>query len=224
MTRKTQAKLRSAVLRFSHRSRQNARSDTLAQGLWRSHARTLRLLHAARGAFSARPWDVHFVLQAQFGDDETWREAGIPLEAVMRRIDAAFDINEASRKPGQMERFDGLAWCAAAVAEAAVARKEDGVGSIPESGFARDSGFENGRPAVRSPPWMCGHLQVNPKPRSSGTLSQIVRGRSSCGDCSSDSGWHSPKLDERFIPLVRWPSTAAARTRRNSGMSSSNPS
>ena len=52
---------------------------------------------------------------------ETWREAGIPLEAVLRGIDAAFDKYEARQKRGRMRRINGLAWCAQAVMEAAEA-------------------------------------------------------------------------------------------------------
>ena len=50
---------------------------------------------------------------------ETWREAGIPLDAALRGIDAAFDKYEARQKSGRMRRINGLAWCAQAVMEAA---------------------------------------------------------------------------------------------------------
>ena len=50
---------------------------------------------------------------------ETWRDAGIPLEAALRGIDAAFDKYEARQKRGRMRRINGLAWCAQAVMEAA---------------------------------------------------------------------------------------------------------
>ena len=35
---------------------------------------------------------------------ETWRDAGIPLEAALRGIDAAFDKYEARQKRGRMRR------------------------------------------------------------------------------------------------------------------------
>ena len=45
---------------------------------------------------------------------ETWREAGVPLEAVLRGIDAAFD-NRDSRPPlrgnRRQRKINGLAWC-----------------------------------------------------------------------------------------------------------------
>src|ERR1700747_3832557 len=50
---------------------------------------------------------------------ETWREAGIPLEAALRGIDAAFDKYEARQKRGRMRRINGLAWCVQAVMQAA---------------------------------------------------------------------------------------------------------
>ncbi len=51
---------------------------------------------------------------------ETWREAGIPLEAALRGIDAAFDKYETRQKRARMQRINGLAWCAQAVMQAAV--------------------------------------------------------------------------------------------------------
>ena len=62
---------------------------------------------------------------------ETWREAGIPLEAVLRGIDAAFDKYEARQKRGRMRRINGLAWCAQAVMEAAEELREAAAGAAP---------------------------------------------------------------------------------------------
>ena len=53
---------------------------------------------------------------------ETWREAGVPLEAVLRGIDAAFDKQESQRArlgSRRQRKVNGLAWCAQAVMEAA---------------------------------------------------------------------------------------------------------
>jgi hypothetical protein len=75
---------------------------------------------------------------------ETWREAGIPLEAVLRGIDSAFDRYASRQKRGRMRRINGLAWCAQAVMEAAVELSEAAAGSahavssVPESGFERE--------------------------------------------------------------------------------------
>jgi hypothetical protein len=75
---------------------------------------------------------------------ETWREAGVPLEAVLRGIDAAFDKHEAQRArlgTRRQRKVNGLAWCAQAVMEAAEQAREASVGMAaakPE----RESGFE----------------------------------------------------------------------------------
>ncbi|HEY1806627.1 MAG TPA: hypothetical protein VGG45_19300 [Terracidiphilus sp.] len=81
---------------------------------------------------------------------EMWRESGIPLEAVLRGIDDAFDKYEARQKRARMQRVNGLAWCAQAVMQAAMEMSEAATGSAvgPESATARDSGFEHERVAA----------------------------------------------------------------------------
>ncbi len=79
---------------------------------------------------------------------ETWREAGIPIEAVLRGIDAAFDKYEARQRRGRMRRVNGLAWCAQAVMEAAEELREASAGSAPAAGNQRESGFEQERVAA----------------------------------------------------------------------------
>jgi len=77
---------------------------------------------------------------------ETWRDAGIPLEAALRGIDAAFDKYEARQKRGRMRRVNGLAWCAQAVMEAAEELREASAGTAPASTTASsESGFEQER-------------------------------------------------------------------------------
>jgi hypothetical protein len=79
---------------------------------------------------------------------ETWREAGIPLEAALRGIDAAFDKYEARQKKARMQRINGLAWCAQAVMQAAVELNEASTGSAPATDAAQESGFEHERVAA----------------------------------------------------------------------------
>jgi hypothetical protein len=83
---------------------------------------------------------------------EMWREAGIPLEAALRGIDAAFDKYEARQKRARMQRINGLAWCAQAVMQAAVELNEASTGSAggETNGRAseRESGFEQERVAA----------------------------------------------------------------------------
>ena len=79
---------------------------------------------------------------------ETWREAGIPLEAVLRGIDATFDKYEARQKRARMRRINGLAWCAQAVMQAAEEMKEAAAGAGPAAAAPRESGFEQERVAA----------------------------------------------------------------------------
>ena len=79
---------------------------------------------------------------------ETWREAGIPLEAVLRGIDNAFDKYDvrAFRSPGRMRKVNGLAWCAQSVMEAVEQVMEASIGAAPAAGIeATESGFETKR-------------------------------------------------------------------------------
>jgi hypothetical protein len=79
---------------------------------------------------------------------ETWREAGIPLEAALRGIDAAFDKYEARQKRGRARRINGLAWCAQAVMGASEELREASAGAAPEHSDSRESGFEHERVAA----------------------------------------------------------------------------
>jgi hypothetical protein len=79
---------------------------------------------------------------------ETWREAGIPLEAALRGIDAAFDKYETRQKRARMQKINGLAWCAQAVMQAAVEMNEASTGSAPTQAAEYESGFERERIAA----------------------------------------------------------------------------
>jgi len=76
---------------------------------------------------------------------EMWREAGIPLDAALRGIDAAFDKYEARQRKGRMRRINGLAWCAQAVMEAAEELREAAAGNTPATRESVETGFEHGR-------------------------------------------------------------------------------
>ena len=81
---------------------------------------------------------------------ETWREAGVPLEAVLRGIDSAFDKHDAKalRAKGRARKVNGLAWCAQSVMEAVEQAKEASVGAATERMEPIESGFETQRVAV----------------------------------------------------------------------------
>ena len=77
---------------------------------------------------------------------ETWREAGVPLEAVLRGIDDAFDKHDASKQRGRgrARRINGLAWAAQAVLAATEAAVDAATGSPARivAPAERESGFE----------------------------------------------------------------------------------
>jgi hypothetical protein len=79
---------------------------------------------------------------------ETWREAGVPLDAVLRGIDSAFDKYEQRQKKSRMRRINGLAWCAQAVMEAAEELREASAGAASTATPNTESGFESERIAA----------------------------------------------------------------------------
>ncbi len=79
---------------------------------------------------------------------ETWRDAGIPLEAALRGIDTAFERYESKQKRGRARRINGLAWCAQAVMEAAEELREACAGTAAPASADCESGFEQERVAA----------------------------------------------------------------------------
>lgn len=73
---------------------------------------------------------------------DTWRQAGVPLAAVLRGIDDAFDKYETRQTRARMRKVNGLAWCAQAVMEAVESMQEAAIGGLPvqsePSGLERD--------------------------------------------------------------------------------------
>ncbi len=87
---------------------------------------------------------------------EIWRDANIPLEAVLRGIDNAFDKHDAKmlRSPNRARKVNGLAWCAQSVMEAVEKAVEASTGSSTAVGAeAVESGFETER--------ICRYLELN---------------------------------------------------------------
>jgi hypothetical protein len=62
---------------------------------------------------------------------ETWKDAGIPLEAALRGIDAAFDHYD--RRPSKSKKVNSLAYCAQEVLSTAEEMKEAAVGAANSS-------------------------------------------------------------------------------------------
>ena len=79
---------------------------------------------------------------------ETWKEAGVPLEAVLRGIDVTFD--KWDQRPSKTRKVNGLGFCTQEVLAAAEEMKAAAAGSapapVPEKP-QRESGFEGERVA-----------------------------------------------------------------------------
>ena len=72
---------------------------------------------------------------------ETWKDAGIPLEAVLRGIDAAFDKYD--QRPSKTKKINSLAYCSQEVLAAAEEMKEAAVGVASAANRPRaNQGFE----------------------------------------------------------------------------------
>ena len=60
---------------------------------------------------------------------ETWKDAGIPLEAILRGIDSTFE--HYAKRPARTRKINGLAFCSQEVLSAAEDMKEADVGTAP---------------------------------------------------------------------------------------------
>jgi len=77
---------------------------------------------------------------------ETWRDSGIPLEAVLRGIDLAFDRHDAKKHTARTRKINGLAWCSQAILEATEQAQEAATGiAKPAAVEQAESGFEPDR-------------------------------------------------------------------------------
>ena len=76
---------------------------------------------------------------------ETWKDSGVPLEAVLRGIDAAFDHYDA--RPKKTRKVNSLAYCSQEVLAAAEEMQEASVGAAPAKP-QRETGFEAERVAT----------------------------------------------------------------------------
>jgi hypothetical protein len=69
---------------------------------------------------------------------ETWKSAGVPLEAVLRGVDEAFDKYD--QRPTKSKKVNSLAYCSQAVM--AAAEEMQAGGDAPEGNISREPGFE----------------------------------------------------------------------------------
>jgi len=80
---------------------------------------------------------------------ESWREAGVPLEAVLRGIDEAFDKHDAKSHTARTRKINGLAWAAQSVMAASEAAVDAATGThISKPEQEHESGFEPDRVAA----------------------------------------------------------------------------
>lgn len=77
---------------------------------------------------------------------ETWKDAGIPLEAVLRGIDAAFDRYH--QRPSKTKKVNSLAYCSQEVLAAAEDMKEAAVGAADAEPSAKSRGGKGFEPEV----------------------------------------------------------------------------
>jgi hypothetical protein len=81
---------------------------------------------------------------------ETWKDAGIPLEAALRGIDEAFDRYD--QRPSKTRKVNSLAYCSQLVLSAAEDMKEAAVGASGESPTpGKPSASQGFEPAVVVP-------------------------------------------------------------------------
>jgi hypothetical protein len=80
---------------------------------------------------------------------ETWQRAGIPLEAVLRGIDSAFQSYQRSRR-GAGRPLKSLAYCVDAVLDAATEKQETSAGSGPEPKRSAKQGEPFSREELRN--------------------------------------------------------------------------
>jgi hypothetical protein len=71
---------------------------------------------------------------------ETWKSAGIPLEAVLRGVDDSFDKYD--QRPSKSKKVNSLAYCSRAVLAAAEDMKEAAIGATSGAKAQREPGFE----------------------------------------------------------------------------------
>jgi hypothetical protein len=72
---------------------------------------------------------------------ESWQKAGIPLEAVLRGIDRAFESYRRSRRGQSGRPLKSLVYCVDAVLEEAEQMREAAAGQGPEAGADRPAPF-----------------------------------------------------------------------------------
>jgi hypothetical protein len=106
---------------------------------------------------------------------ETWKDAGIPLEAVLRGIDGAFD--QYDQRPSKTKKVNSLAYCSQLVLAAAEDMKEAVVGAASgEPSPAKPRASQGFEPDVVVPFLRrnAGSLEAAPLPDAGGVSAKSV--------------------------------------------------
>jgi hypothetical protein len=102
---------------------------------------------------------------------ETWKDAGIPLDAALRGIDSAFDRYD--QRPSKTRKVNSLAYCAQEVLAAAQDMTEAAIGVANESASSAQPGFN----PVEIAAYLCRNadrLEAAQLPSREGIASQMV--------------------------------------------------
>jgi hypothetical protein len=117
---------------------------------------------------------------------ETWQKAGIPLEAVLKGIDRAFESWQRSRRAAAGRQLKSLAYCVDAVLDAAAEAQEAAAGTGPEVKRARPSAEPFSREELRK------YLERN-----------AARLRAAAGKLRASLHAHAESLADRFEETSR---------------------
>jgi len=124
---------------------------------------------------------------------ETWKDAGIPVEAVLRGIDAAFDRYE--QRPAKTKKVNSLAYCSQEVLAAAEDMKEAAVGATNDVPKSRSGeGFE--------PNAVAAFLRRNADALRAATVPQgvlsafLVEAAKTLQQLAEDTAKKSPRLED----------------------------
>jgi hypothetical protein len=101
--------------------------------------------------FARRRGSVLLVSTLDWALMESWKDAGIPLEAVLRGIDATFERYDA--RPSKTRKVNSLAYCTQEVLAAAEEMQHATEGALPASAVPKDTGF--------APPQIAEYLTAN---------------------------------------------------------------
>jgi hypothetical protein len=138
---------------------------------------------------------------------ETWKDAGIPLEAVLRGIDAAFDTYD--RRPSKTRKINSLAYCAQEVLSAVEDMKEAAAGSarpepkaVPGMGPGDIAAFLRRNAAILLETKAPGPVETIARECSS-TLGEMATGLEAALQPPSGQGSDRPSRPPRLEDLER---------------------